>query len=252
VPTAACLIRDLPHYRREAFVEGLRRAGYTVLQNGWGKADLFVTWNRHGLYDKIAKEYEQRGKPVLVVENGWLGKDADGRQLYSIAGTHHNGAGVWSCGEEDRWAELDVELKSWRTTGDHILVLAQRSIGPAGVAMPVEWTASVFERLRRLTKRPIKIRRHPGKERPPLEPDLENCWAAVTWGSGAGIKAITAGIPVFHEMPNWIGAPAARRGINDLENPFLGDRLPMLRRLAWHQWRISEIASGKPFEWLLK
>jgi hypothetical protein len=33
----------------------------------------------------------------------------------------------------------------------------------------------------------------------------------VTWGSGAGIKAMQAGIPVFHEFEQWIGGPGAAR-----------------------------------------
>jgi hypothetical protein len=74
----------------------------------------------------------------------------------------------------------------------------------------------------------------------------------VTWGSGAGIKSIVAGIPVFHEMPNWIGAPAAKLGLDDIEQPFLGDRQPMLNRLAWAQWDLDEIASGEAISWVCR
>lgn len=73
----------------------------------------------------------------------------------------------------------------------------------------------------------------------------------VTWASGAAIKAIIEGIPVFYEFNDWIGAPAARYGIDDTENPFLGDRNPMLHRLSWAQWTAEEIASGEPFKCLL-
>jgi hypothetical protein len=73
----------------------------------------------------------------------------------------------------------------------------------------------------------------------------------VTWGSGAAIKAIAAGIPVFHELECWIGAEAATFGINDLEHPFLGDRHLMFHRISWAQWTAEELASGEPFRWLL-
>jgi len=85
-----------------------------------------------------------------------------------------------------------------------------------------------------------------------MDPDFEDCWAAVTWASGGAIKAICAGIPVFYEFEKWIGAPSARLGFGDLENPFLGDRGPMLHRLSWAQWNVDEIAKGEPFRWLLK
>jgi hypothetical protein len=74
----------------------------------------------------------------------------------------------------------------------------------------------------------------------------------VTWGSGAGITSLIAGIPVFHEFDRWIGGPAARFGIDDIESPFTGDRLPMFKRLAYMQWSVDEIESGEAFQWLLK
>jgi hypothetical protein len=80
---------------------------------------------------------------------------------------------------------------------------------------------------------------------------LADCFAAVTWGSGAAIKAIIAGVPVFHEFSRWIGAPAAKFGAANLEQPFVGDRLPMLRRLAYAQWSVAEIERGEPFALLL-
>jgi hypothetical protein len=73
----------------------------------------------------------------------------------------------------------------------------------------------------------------------------------VTWGSGAAIKAIAAGIPVFHELKCWIGAEAAQFGIEDLEHPFLGDRHLMFHRLSWAMWTSEELESGEPFRWLL-
>jgi len=123
-------------------------------------------------------------------------------------------------------------------------------MGENGIKQPSGWLPDVVERLSRLTQRPIQIRYHPGQRpHPPI--DFEGTWAAVTWASGAALKAIVSGIPVFHEMPNWIGGTAARYGIEELERPFLGDRNPMLHRLSWAQWSAEEIASGEPFGYLL-
>lgn len=251
---AAVLIRRMPDYRRDAFVSGLQKFGFEISDAPVMKpetGDILVTWNRYDHYDSLAKRYEAAGATVIVVENGYIGADAAGLQPYAIAVGHHNGCGTWKIGLEDRWAGFDIELRPWRRRGDNILVLPQRGIGPPGVAMPRDWPIWIKHRLEKRTGRPIVIRPHPGKNQTPLEPDLENAWAVVTWGSGAAIKALAAGIPVFHELAGWIGQKASIRGIDDLESPFLGDRLPMFRDLAWAQWRLDEIARGEPFRWLM-
>lgn len=250
MPTAVCMIRSLPHYRRDAFDQGLARAGYDVVSMSKKPpepGDLLVIWNRYQHFDYFAKQFEKAGAAVIVVENGWLGRE----KHFAIARSHHNGAGGWAVGDESRWLALDIPLQPWRSAGEHILLLPQRGIGPPGVAMPLQWTASAYARLKKITGRPIRVRPHPGTNPVPLEPDFENCWAAVTWGSGAAIQAIVAGIPVFYELEPWIGGPAATYGIENIEEPFLGDRRPMLERLAWAQWTAAEVSSGEPFRWLL-
>lgn len=117
--------------------------------------------------------------------------------------------------------------------------------------MPRNWLNNILPRLAKTTGRPIKVRKHPGKNPTvPLEEDLNNAWAAVIWASGAGIKAICEGIPVFYDYKNWIGAKAATCNF-DIEKPYLGDRMEMLHRLSWAQWTWDEIENGEPFKWLL-
>ena len=107
-------------------------------------------------------------------------------------------------------------------------------------------------RYHKATGMPVRIRKHPGPQyavpEVSLEDDLANAWAAVTWGSSAGLKAICMGVPVFHGFPNWIGASAASR-IGGQR--FMGDRSPMLHRLATAMWSVDEIKSGAAFECLL-
>jgi hypothetical protein len=249
------LIRESPHYRREAFVRGLTRLGFRISDRPWYPAepgDVLVVWNRHGQMHGHARQWEAAGLPVIVAENGYLGSDANGRHLFALARTHHNGAGEWFEGSEDRWAPLKIDLQPWRSVGRHILLLPQRGVGAPSVAMPRDWVEQVSRRLRRVTKRPIVVRPHPGKDRTPPGAELSTCWAAVTWASSAGLKALIAGVPVFHELPRWIGGPAARLGVEDIENPYLGDRLTMFRRLAHAQWTAAEIETGEPFARLLR
>lgn len=249
-PIASVLIRTLPHYQATAFQAGIRRAGYdvrTAFPPRIEPQDVLVIWNRHGVQHEYANRFEAAGARVVVVENGYVGHGN-----YAIAQGYHNGAGVWNVREQDRWGKLGIEVKPWRTDGRHILVLAQRGVGPPGLAQPPGWVGRVMTDLKHLTDRPVRLREHPGKDKPPLEPDLKDCWCVVTWGSGAALKAIVAGVPVVHCLETWIGAPAAVWGLGKTESLFTGDRSKMLHSLAWAQWSLAEIESGEAFRTLLE
>lgn len=228
--------------------------GFTVhdqFRNKPAPQDVLLIWNRNGIRDHYAALYEQAGAKVIVAENGWIGKTKDGGKFYSLALNWHNGQGLWKVGSEDRWPMLNTELRPWRESGHHILVLPSRGIGAQRIAMPRDWPGRVVKQLKARTKREVRLRPHPGDSRADLTDDLKDCHAVVTWGSGAAVKAIAAGIPAYFELKNWIGAAAARPLGDDLEQPFLGDRLPMFQRLAWASWTAAEIETGEPFRCLL-
>lgn len=252
---ATCLIRHQPDYRREAFVAGLQAVGYMVSERApreIRRDDLLVIWNRYGQSHDLACRYETAGARVIVVENGYLGREWKGEHWYALSLSHHNGGGQWPHLSE-RWDTHGIPLLDWRAQGDHILVLAQRGIGPSGIAEPHGWPHRTADALKRRTRRKIVLREHPGEKgrAEPLDQALRNVWACVTWASGAGLKAITLGVPVFHGLNCWIGAAAARPWTHDLEDPYLGDRAPMLRNVASAMWRLDEIKSGACFRALL-
>lgn len=243
---ALLLIRAAPHYRRDAFERGLAAAGFTVAPGNWKPTpdDVVVIWNRYGSTHSEAMRFENAGAKVLVAENALVGT-----ANYTLSLNYHNGAGWWHVGTEAR--PQGIALKPWRAKGSKILVLPQRGFGAPGVTQPDGWADDVVRRLRKITDRPIEVRPHPGNVVPKPEPDWRDVHAVVTWGSGAGIKALVNGVPCFHEMPRWVGAPAARFGIDRIEHPWIGDRGPMLHRLSWLQWSVDEIAAGVPFRHLL-
>lgn len=234
------LLREALPYRRDAFTGGLKKAGYKVVPAlpDPKPGDVLLTWNRYGGYANEAQRFEQAGARVLVCENGWLGKSWRGGEWFTLCEGHHAGAGTWKVGGPERWDSWGVELAPWKH-GSETIVLGQRGIGEEGIRSPDGWG----ERMAR--KLGARLRPHPGTSKTPLEPDLANAEKVVTWNSGAALKALLLGVPVWYDFPQWIGAMAASR----VGEPLVRDdalRLAMFRRLAYAMWTLDEISTGEP------
>lgn len=233
-------IPDSTNYQRADWKAGLTAAGYTVCDfQRPEKGDLLVIWNRSHRDEQAAQAFEAVGGHVLVAENGYLGKWWNGHKWFALSANHHNGAG-WIPHLPERWDRYAVPFGEWRRTGSEIVALPQRGIGEVGVAMPRDW------------KPPVKCRIRPHMGIKPcvdLAEDLQNARAVVTWGSGAAIKCLLWGIPVFYEFPQWIGRLAATHtSIADYDRPWHPDRLPVFQKVLSGMWTDSEIRSGQPFE----
>lgn len=259
---AFSVIRRAPFYRHDAFLKGLAVAGHEVSEGApvsYDQNTLFVCWNRYAQNHEIACRVEAGGGRVLCCENGYINGDGSPPKFsvhphgpkptdyYAIGIGYHNDAERVKVGGPERFAALGLELKSWRTSGDHILVAANRAFGAPGRAMSQDWADRSASRLEKLTKRRVVIRRHPGNDAParPIQADLENCWAVVVWSSSVAVHALAQGIPTYIEAPFQIMKGAAASG--PVDAPQVVDRLPHFERMAWGQWRVSEIAEGAPF-----
>lgn len=264
---AYSLIRQQPHYRHDAFLSGLAAAGYEVHDSAPDRArpgDVLVTWNRYWSVEQIADRFEAQGGTVLVAENGYVQGRHDGGDHYALAIHGHNGSGTVRVGGPERWAALGVQLKPWRTEGKHILVAPNRSFGMRGFIMPDKWGERTADALRKVTKREVRLRPHPGNNRPSvlLENDLRDAHCVVIWSSSVGVKALIEGIPVVCCAPWWICKKAtlpldAYGAAIDSPIAFQCDesmdmaRQYAMEELAWSQWSVGEIASGFPFRHLL-
>lgn len=253
-------IRPSPEYRSNAFVQGLKRCGYEVFnshkahQANPTKDDVLVTWNRYAHSDLAALHFEKVGAKVLIAENGYLGREWLGNHWYAVARNYHNGAGTWPEGGPERWASLGVTLQSWKTDGKEIVILDGRGIGPDKYRQPKGWANRIYIELKQAGWKKVRIRVHPGEKLPqvPLQDDLSNAYCAVAWASGAALKALTWGVPVFYGLPQWIGKAASRHVSEGLQDRFLEDRLPMFERLSWAMWNTDELSTGEPFQCLLQ
>lgn len=274
---AYCLIRPQPWYRREAFLTGLRMAGLDVKlgqPNHVDRDTVLVIWNRYNENHFLAQQVEAAGGIVLVAENGYLGQGCSTPKFdlhggvqpdhyYALAIGGHNGSGQWPSGGPERFNWLGVPLQPWRTDGEHILICPSRNFGRPDLLMPSLWLNKITNAIRAFSKRPIRVREHPGNNRPQrdLAEDLKGAAAVVVWGSSAGVHALVQGIPVAAYAPHWICKGAAFEGVSELltieQQPDVRDRYTARRqqafeRLAWAQWTVDEIASGVPIDHLLR
>jgi len=263
---AYILVREQPWYRRTAFLDGLKRAGCSVQLGHPSKIDadtLLVIWNRYAGNHEIATMVERGGGKVLVAENGYLGEGGGTPKFqvhpagpqpghyYAVSPRFHNDHTTIVPGDSDRFSALGATLKPWREAGDHILVCPNRSFGVPDRMMPPDWAEKTAAYFRKHTKRPVKIRAHPGNNAPArsLAEDLLGAWAVVIWSSSCGVHALAEGIPVVVFAPYWIMRGAGSTGA--IEALTVPDRRPHFERLAWGQWTCAEIERGDPFAHML-
>ena len=266
MPRAWVLIRENPWYRRASFVSGLKAAGYEVLLRSPDRGrpgDVFLGWNRYAHTHALASRFESEGGVYICAENGYIGRDGTAPKFdvhpggpqpwhyYAVSDGFHNDASRVKEGAPERWARLGVELKPWRADGEHILVAPNRSFGVPERTMHPDWAQRTAGRLAKQTKRPVRIREHPGNNAPrrPLSEDLKGCWAVYVWSSSVAVHALAAGIPTFIEAPFQIVKGASASG--PVDAPVMPERLPHFERLAWGQFTCAELESGEPFRRLI-
>ena len=258
--TAFVRVLPRPPYHGDKMAITLRRMGYRIIAQPDRKpspGDVLVIWNRYPRDEHFTGPYERAGGVVIVVENGYFGRGKPGVEWYAMGLSQHNGCGRMLPASAKRWRALGIEIKPWKTDGNEIVLLATRGMGSSVTREPNGWLLKLEHLLRRQTRRQVRVRQHPGPQwavpKISLETDLRDAWAAVTWGSSAGLKALAMGVPVFHGLPGWIGKTAAQRLGKDgnIKDRFLGYREPMFRQVAAAQYSLREIESGKAFKCLL-
>lgn len=170
--------------------------------------------------------------------------------------------------DPNRWSKvsskLGIQMKPWRTSGNHILVCLQRNGGWSMRGYnSVQWANDTIATLRQLTDRPIIVRGHPGDRKtryfpqhkdvflssnPSILQDLQGAWATVLYNSSPSVVSAIEGVPVFltdpepeHSQSHEVSNTKIKR-IND---PKLFDRDVWVQKLAMCHWNFEELASGE-------
>lgn len=207
-----------------------------------------VMWGNISTVNSYPKPFIFTDMPYF---NRWMGDNRDTCH-WRVIPNHVHALGIYGGFPDDRFKKLNVTVRDWRTTGDHILVC------PSSPAMEryygnINWLEGTLQLLKQYTDRPIRVRHKPranGTSGPraatiPFEEDCKNAWAVVTLASMAAVEAVCLGIPVFTAEH----APGSIFGnrIENIENPDLCDhalRNIWLNTLAYYQYTEAEIAAG--------
>lgn len=248
---------------------------------GWvhehGKTAPHLTFRQHILDQQKA----HGGRVIIADSNLFLYKDKTNPYdylRYSYDGVFPNtGEYCDSNPDPSRWQtiqrDLQIELKPWRTQGNHILMCLQRNGGWSMAGFDVvEWTLITAARLRKLTDRPLHIRSHPGDKKAgqycatiikecqrhgihdvritdpstTLTRDLKHCWAVVNHNSSPAVGAAIEGIPVFVTDPERSQVrEIANTDLGLIEQPVMPDRSQWIQRISQFHWSFADLENGR-------
>lgn len=277
------------------FIDGVNRAGdhgilhaeYNLIPSDVGVVQGFVHNNSSNtphlkLRKLIIDTQIAKNKKVLLIDsNLFLYADPSNSRhylRYSFNGVFPTtGEYFWNNPDPTRWQSisknLNISLKDWRTTGNHILICLQRNGGWSMAGIDVmEWCNNVIEKIKQVSDRPIVVRAHPGDKKsqqylkinhpnvsiskqPSILDDLKNCWCVITYNSSPGVVAAIEGIPIFVTDPTPKLSQAydiCNTNLNIIENPAIPDRQQWIEKMSMSHWNFDELKSGEAWAHIRK
>lgn len=170
-----------------------------------------------------------------------------------------------------RWQKisqtLNLNLKPYRASGDHILICLQRNGGWSMRGLSViDWLNETILKIRQYSrKRPIIVRSHPGDKKikrfltinhknvrlstnEKLVDDLRGAWATVVYNSSPSVASVIEGIPTFLTDPypqHSQSFEVANIDLSRLEDPELKERQYWIEKLSMCHWNFEELKSGE-------
>jgi hypothetical protein len=179
--------------------------------------------------------------------------------------------------DPDRWQQISkdhgINLKPWRTQGNHILICTQRNGGWSMKGFDVvEWLEKTVTEIRKYTARPIIVRAHPGDKNAinylnskdprwsisnaeKITDDFINAWAVITYNSSPAVAAAIEGIPVFVTDPRPQVSQAfevANTELSLIESPKLFERQQWIEKTSMSHWNFQQLKSGEAWQHIRK
>ena len=187
--------------------------------------------------DILVKKAIEKNIPWVMMDNGYLGKY---KRVIS------NATAPTTFREGRRFAH-GTELAKWRGgTGKHILVLPPSPpyMDTFGIR---DFLNHIAHNANRYTDLPLVMRAKPakGKLAPPLEEQLADAYAVITWGSAIAIEASRLGIPTI--SLGWCPAKYVSYQLEDLHTDKMTqepDRMGMFDNLTWSSFEREELPTA--------
>lgn len=256
--------------RHAAILAGFGRHGFHVEHHAAGNVpaprderDVLVSWTRHrGHKARACDAFEAGGGRVLICEEGYIQRARGDQKHFALSWRDHNGAGDTPNppAGATRFESFGIEVQPWRAPGELVIVREQRGIGSEHMASPPGWHQRVATDLRARGYSVLE-RQHPKRRAggETLEQLARNALAVVTWASSIAGKALILGVPVVRCAPHSIVEAACGYGLEALDDLAAAPglyrddpaRAHALERLAWGQWSMAEIVTGRALEALL-
>jgi hypothetical protein len=242
--------------KRMYLFKALRRrfAGNACITGHYSRSSgILAAW---GMGDEQRKAMAQHQGPVLIFDYGfWGSTDADPFVRLSNLTPK-----VLPPASGERFDGLGVKITSeGRRDGPIVIVGLGRKTRHRYGLQGAQWELSALRRVRakfpgrRVLYRPKQTADSlPGCEtmsKGAIEDVIRDAALVVCKHSNVAVDAAVMGVAAACES-----GPGAYLWGNDLslDVPSVEERLEFCRRLAWWQWRISEIEKGKCWPWILK
>lgn len=214
-------------------------------------ADVLAVWGDYHGVERILADCGRRHWQMLQCDNGYIGR-GHFSGYYSLSWNARQATDdLWKReAHADRFAALEEPLKPWRKTGDVILVLAPSKKHARLLGLDLEpWCHQVKRTCEERTNKRIIVQvKTYGQEPTPRQlMQRESVALVIGFNTKSMCEALLEGIPILSLGPCVVN----RMGLRDLvqiNDPFYPDnRADFFSRLAYHQWRLDEIAAGLPF-----
>jgi len=255
----------------EAVQSGLQRLGHSVDQNNLDTEVPVIwslLWNGRMTKNKsVWEHFRSKNKNVLVVEVGGIKRNTTWK--VGLNGINRAGDFGPKNNNNDRVKQFNLDLKPWRTDGEHILVCLQHTKSEQWKNMPTQeqYVIDTVNTIRKHTDRKIIIRSHPRcvLQNPPIlenvnyeipkqiantyddfDLNFSNAWAVVSYSSNPGIHAVLNGIPAFVGEQS-LAYDVANTDFSTVNSPKTPARQQWLNDYTHTEWTIEEIAQGTPF-----
>lgn len=238
----------------------------------------------HLILRKAAVDLQKRnGKRSLIVDsNLFLYNDSGNNHKYlrySFDGVFPT-TGFYFDKDVDphRWEKisknLNLTLKPYRNSGEHILICLQRHGGWSMRGLSsIDWLDKTILEIRKYSpSRPIVVRPHPGDKKirsilkvshsnvkisnnTSIKQDFQNAWATVVYNSSPSVASLIEGVPAFltDPMPQHSQSyEVANYDLSRIESPELKERQQWIERLSMCHWNFDELRSGEAWNFFKK